>query len=196
LPSVRKALQPLADMLDHAGPEDNHRLAVLRASNTTPVALLLRHPELFEWLRFRCRSFTGLFADIHAAIRRLKPKIDLRLNAFLSFDPELNGLDMAGMKPHLGSVRSSDYSEQEGTAAALEHKREFLLNVRAAIGDDLHFLSAIGIRPKATPELVRKGVVTSVECGADGLSLGHYDGAPLRNLSAIRDGMADADAAI
>ena len=65
--------------------------------------------------------------------------------------------------------------------------------MRAAVGDDMHFLSAIGIRPKATPELVRKGVVISSECGADGLSLGHYDGAPLRNLEAIRQGMADAD---
>jgi hypothetical protein len=63
-------------------------------------------------------------------------------------------------------------------------------------GDDIHFLSAIGIRPKATPELIRKGVVISSQCGADGLSLGHYDGAPLANLEASRQGMADADVTI
>jgi hypothetical protein len=194
LPAVRKALTPLADMLDHAGPEDVHRLAVLRASNTTPTAWLVRHRELYDWLAFRCQSFTGLFAELGSSIRKIKPGIDLRLNAFLSFDPELHGIDMAGMKQHLGSVRSSDYSEQEGNLAALEHKREFLLNVRAAIGDEMPFLSAIGIRPKATPELIRKGVVISMECGADGLSLGHYDGASLHNLLAIKEGLADADA--
>jgi len=75
----------------------------------------------------------------------------------------------------------------------LEHKRQFLLGVRAAAGDDILFLSSIGIRPNATPELVRKGVVISSECGADGLSLGHYDGAPLKLLEAIGDGLRDAD---
>ena len=91
---------------------------------------------------------------------------------------------------------SSNYDEQSGAAAQLERKRKFLLAVRAMAGDDIHFLSAIGIRPKATPELIRKGVVISSQCGADGLSLGHYDGAPLANLEAIRLGMADADVTI
>jgi len=73
---------------------------------------------------------------------------------------------------------SNNYDKQSGVAAQLEHKRKFLLAVRAMAGDDIHFLSAIGIRPKATPELIRKGVVISSQCGADGLSPGHYDGAP------------------
>ena len=75
----------------------------------------------------------------------------------------------------------------------MEHKRQFLLAVRAAIGDEMLLLSSIGIRPHATPELVRKGVLISSECGADGLSLGHYDGASLSLLEAIGDGLRDAD---
>ena len=98
------------------------------------------------------------------------------------------------MAPYLGSVRSSDYSEQRGNMAAMEHKRQFLLSLREAIGDDKPLISAIGIRPKATPELVRKGVVISCECGADGLGLGHYDGASMSLLRAIRAGLEDADA--
>ena len=196
LKAVRRALRPLADMLDHAGPAETHRLALLRASNTTPTALLLRHPELFEWMKFRCASITRLFADAHAAVRAINPKIDLRLNAYISRNPELSGIDLASLKHHLVSVRSSDYSEQSGTASQLEHKRQFLLSIREAVGDEMHFLSAIGIRPKATPELIRQGVQISSECGADGLSLGHYDGAPLRNLDAIREGMAAADVAM
>jgi hypothetical protein len=136
---------------------------------------------------------TRLFAAVHQSVRAVKPKIDLRLNAHIYDNWELSGIDFAALKPYLGSVRSSNYDEQSGNAARLEHKRKFLLSVREAIGDEMHFVSAIGVRPKATPELVRKGVVISSECGADGLSLGHYDGAPLRNLEAIRQGMADAD---
>ena len=83
---------------------------------------------------------------------------------------------------------SSNYDKQSGVAAQLEHKRKFLLAVRAMAGDDIHFLSAIGIRPKATPELIRNGVVISSQCGADGLSLA--------NLEAIRQGMADAGVTI
>jgi hypothetical protein len=187
-------LKPLADLIDDQGaPEHAHRLALLRASNITAAAVLLEHRELFEWLHFRRGSLTRLFADVHRAVRAVKPRIDLRLNAYIYDNWELAGLDFAALKPYLGSVRSSNYDEQSGNSARLEHKRQFLLSVRAAIGDDMHFVSAIGVRPKATPELVRKGVMVSAECGADGLSLGHYDGAPLRNLDAIKQGMADAD---
>ena len=66
LKSVRKAMLPVADMLDNAGPEQVHRMAVLRGSNTGAAAILLRHPEIFEWLRFRAASLTSLYRDIHA----------------------------------------------------------------------------------------------------------------------------------
>ncbi|MCC6861767.1 MAG: hypothetical protein IT158_24565 [Bryobacterales bacterium] len=196
LQAVRRAMLPLADMLDHAGPAEGHYLALLRASNTTPLAMLLRHSEMFDWLKFRCASLTDLFRDVHAAVRRINPRIDLRLNAYISSNPELGGLDLAALKPYLGSVRSSDYSEQSGSAERLDHKRRFLFSVRAAIGDEMHFLSAIGVRPRATPELIRQGVAISSECGADGLSLGHYDGAPLRNLEAIAQGLDEADVTV
>jgi hypothetical protein len=196
LKAVRRAMLPLADALDHAGPDEQHRLALLRASNTTPTALLLEHPEIFDWLKFRKSSLTRLFQDVHTAIRRINPKIDLRLNAYISRNPELSGIDLLALKPHLDSIRSSDYSEQSGSLERLEHKRQFLLSIRAAVGDEMHFLSAIGIRPRATPELIRKGVVISSECGADGLSLGHYDGASLKNLEAIRQGLEDADVGV
>jgi hypothetical protein len=194
--ALRRALLPLADALDHPGPAETHHLAKMRASNITPAAALLRHPEVFDWLKFRCASLTALFRDVHAAVTRIKPKIDLRLNAYIYDDWELSGLDFSALRPYLGSIRSSNYDEQSGAPAQLEHKRKFLMSVRALAGDDIHFLSAIGIRPKATPELIRKGVVISSECGADGLSLGHYDGAPLKNLEAIRLGLADADVTI
>ena len=75
----------------------------------------------------------------------------------------------------------------------MEHKRRWLLSVRRAIGNEMPFLSAIGVRPKANPELIRQGVVISALCGADGITLGHYDGAPYSHLRAIREGMERGD---
>ncbi len=196
LKAVRKAMLPLCNTLDHPDPAGVHQLQLLRASNTSPLALLVRRPEVFDWLKFRCDSITRLFADVRREIQAVKPGADLRLNAYIYDLPELAGIDFAALGPHLGSIRSSNYDEQSGRMERLEHKRQFLLSVRAGAGDQIHFLSAIGVRPKATPELIRAGVRISSECGADGLSLGHYDGAPLRNLEAIGEGLLEADVTV
>jgi hypothetical protein len=100
------------------------------------------------------------------------------------------------LKPFLGLVRSSDYSEQSGKAERLEVKRRFLLSLRNAFGDAFPMLSAIAVRPGATPELVRKAVVLSAECGADGLSPAHYDSAPLQHLRAIGEGLKEAGVSV
>jgi len=194
LKAARRAMLPLAGWLtnndDLAG---EHYMQLLRASNTSTEAILLRHPEIFDFLKFRCSSMTKMFARVHDTVTSIKPKIDVRLNAFIYDFWELAGIEFCALGPHLGSIRSSNYDEQQGRMDYMEHKRQFLLAVRAAAGDDILFLSSIGIRPKATPELVRKGVMISSECGNDGLSLGHYDGASLHLLEAIGDGLRDAD---
>jgi hypothetical protein len=38
-----------------------------------------------------------------------------------------------------------------------------------------------------------RGVVISAECGAHGITVGHYDGASFTNLRAIGEGLARAD---
>jgi hypothetical protein len=48
-------------------------------------------------------------------------------------------------------------------------------------------LSAIAVRPKGTPELIREGVKIAVDCGIDGFTLGHYDGSEFPMLRAIRE---------
>ena len=194
LKAVQRAVLPLADAMENSGNlAGQHNLRLLRASNTSPMAILVQYPQIYDWLKFRCASMTRLFATLHKAVTIIKPKIDLRLNAYIYDYWELAGIDFAALQAHLGSIRSSNYDEQDGLMQRMEHKRQFLLSVRAAAGDDIHFVSSIGIRPKATPELIRRGVLISSECGADGLSLGHYDGAPLRNLEAIGQGLREAD---
>ena len=195
LRAAQRAMLPLADRMTNRGDDlaGMHYLQLLRASNTSAEAILIRHPEIFDFLKFRCASMTRMFARVHDAVAAVNPKVEVRLNAYIYDFWELSGIDFSQLAPHLGSIRSSNYDEQEGRMEAMEHKRQFLLAVRAAAGDDIFFLSSIGIRPRATPELVRRGVLISSECGADGLSLGHYDGAPLRLLEAVGDGLRDAD---
>jgi hypothetical protein len=196
LQRVQAVLRPLADATARPSLEQAHEMALLSASNTTATAMLLEVPELFQWLCFRRDSVTRFFGAIHDAIHAIRPDVDLRLNAYLSSHQELSGIDLRALRPHLDSIRSSDYSEQSGDPARLEHKRRWLLAVRRAVGEEMPFLSAIGVRPKATPELIRQGVVVSAECGVDGITMGHYDGAPFAHLRAIREGMALADVTI
>jgi hypothetical protein len=193
---IKRNLLPLADSLTNPSLEQSHEMSLLIASNTSPTAILLENPSLFQWLTFRRDSLTRFFKEIHERIHAIKPGIDLRLNAYITSNQELSGLDLRALKPHLDSIRSSDYSEQSGDIGRLEHKRRWLLSVRRAVGDEMHFLSAIGVRPKATPEIVRQGVVVSAQCGVDGITMGHYDGATFSHLRAIKEGMELADVEI
>ena len=186
---IKSVLLSVADGIARPTLEQSHENALLLASNTSDVAVLMEVPELFQWLLFRRDSLTKFFKAIHSAIHTIKPDIDLRLNAYISSNQELSGLDLKSLKPCLDSIRSSDYSEQSGNMAQLEFKRRWLLSVRRAIGDEMPFLSAIGVRPKATPEIIRQGVVVSAQCGADGITMGHYDGASFSNLRAIKEGL-------
>jgi hypothetical protein len=186
---IKRDLSPLADSVNDPSLEQAHEMSLLIASNTSPTAILLENPSLFQWLVFRRDSLARFFREIHERIHAIKPQIDLRLNAYITSNQELSGLDLRALKPYLDSIRSSDYSEQSGDIGRLEHKRRWLLSVRRAVGDETPFLSAIGVRPKATPEIIRQGVVVSAQCGVDGLTIGHYDGAPFSHLRAVREGM-------
>jgi len=39
---------------------------------------------------------------------------------------------------------------------------------------------------------VKQGVVVAAQCGMDGISLGHYDGAAFDMLKAVREGLRNA----
>ena len=192
-PKLKNDLLVLANSAAHPTPEQAHEMALLGKSNTSPTAILLENPSLYTWLGFRRDCLTDFFSEIHKRTHAAKSDIDIRLNAYISANWELSGLDLRALKPHLDSIRSSDYSEQSGNPERMEFKRKWLLSVKRAIGDEMYFLSAIGVRPNATVELIRQGVVISAQCGADGLTLGHYDGATFSFLRAIKEGMELAD---
>ena len=91
------------------------------------------------------------------------------------------------------SVRDSDYSEQTGDIKKLYTKKQQVDRIRRGVGFDMPILSAIGIRPKATPEIIRESIRLLSQSGIDGLSLGHYDGASFALLQAVKEGMEEAD---
>jgi hypothetical protein len=186
-----RRLRWIADGYDRFNARQAFELNLLWNSSTGAAALLTDTPELYAFLKFRTDSLTEFFSEISTAVKAAKPGIDLRLNHYAAY-PELMGLDLKGTAHLFDSVRSSDYSEQSGDPARMEWKRAYLHAIRRAVGVEKYFLSAVSPRPQATPELVRQGVLISAQCGADGLTIGHYDGSWLNCLRAVGEGLREA----
>jgi hypothetical protein len=189
--AIKDRLRWIAEGYDRYNAHQAFDQNLLWHSTETATALLAEVPELYAFLKFRTDSITEFFGEIYAAVHKAKPGIDVRLNHYAAY-PELMGLDLKGVGRFMDSVRSSDYSEQSGDPARMEWKRGYLHAVRRAIGVDKYFVSAISPRPKATPDLVRQGILVSAQCGADGLTIGHYDGSWMNCLRAIRQGLEEA----
>ncbi len=189
--AIKERLRWLAGGYDRFNARQAFDLNLLFHSVETATALLAEIPELYQFLKFRVDSITEFFGEIYAAVHEAKAEIDVRLNHYAAY-PELMGLDLKGVGQFMDSVRSSDYAEQSGDPARMEWKRGYLHAVRRAIGVDKYFLSAISPRPKATPELVKQGILVSAQCGADALTIGHYDGSWMNCLRAIKQGLEEA----
>jgi len=145
-------------------------------------------PEFDNWQAFRCESVAGFYRTMHDGVHAIRPPIDLRFNdCFRS--PRDWGFELRPLKPYFDSVRVCDYSEQTGKLAALDGKRQWLKEVRLALGEDKPLLSAVAVRPKATPEIIRQGVRTALDCGVNGITLGHYDGAEYPMLRAVGESL-------
>jgi hypothetical protein len=137
-----------------------------------------------DWQDFRERSVVDFYARLHRALHALRRDVDLRYNLHSHSYP-LYGINLARMKPHLDSLRTGDYAEQEGDARALPAKRAWLADVRGQLGTYFPMIAAIGVRLKATPEIVREGVRNAIDVGVEGIGLGHYDGAMFSILRAV-----------
>ncbi|SDT12424.1 alpha-amylase family protein [Microlunatus soli] len=173
--------------------EEAHEAQLLRESNYSEAELLLEYEAFASWLSFRRHSIDDLFALVSTAAHDARPDIDFRYNTYMA-RPELAGLSFSSAFEHVDSVRESDYSDQLGTDEGVAIKRAKLMRARRALGYDKPLLAALGVRPNATPEILRASVKAAVDSGCDGLSLGHYDGATMERLRAVRDGMVEWEA--
>ncbi|HLT60035.1 MAG TPA: hypothetical protein VK020_02530 [Microlunatus sp.] len=170
--------------------EEAHEGQLLRESNYSEAELLLENAAFASWLAFRRRSIDELFQLIGQAAHDARPEIDFRYNTYMA-RPELAGLNFTTAFRHVDSVRESDYSDQLGTPEGVAIKRAKLMKARRALGYDKPLLAALGVRPNATPEILRASVKAAVDSGCDGLSLGHYDGATMARLRAVAEGVAE-----
>jgi hypothetical protein len=148
-------------------------------------------PAATEWQEFRVRSTAAFYRDLHLRTHAIEPDVELRYSQHMD-DPEEWGVRLTAMRPYLDSIRMQEYSEQTGNASLVAGKRKVLAELRRSLGPDFPLASAIGVRMKATPELIREGIRISVETGMHGITLGHYDGASYPMLRAVRDGLRDS----
>ncbi len=198
LDKMQMVLMPLAESVINPTPEQEHRQWLLDNGTTSETAILLRHPEIYDWMKFRQESFARYYQAIHNRLHKIRPGVELRLNLDGSdrWNPEFRGVDLKLLKPHIDSIRVCDYGErmynadsQEGILSGVENDQRILNNIRYAIGEDKTMISGIDVRPPATPETVSHGVVAAIESGANGISIGHYDGATFERMRAIRKGL-------
>jgi hypothetical protein len=148
-------------------------------------------PERTTWQDFRQRSAARFYAGIHERVHALKPNVDVRYSQHMA-NPADWGIKLSVLQPHLDSIRIQEYSEQTGNPALMAGKRAMLAGARTELGPDFPVHSAIAVRLKATPELIREGIRIAVETGMNGVTLGHYDGATFPMLRAVRSGLTDA----
>ena len=128
---------------------------------------------------------------MHDGIHAWKPKVDLRYNA-PSRSYYRYGVDLALLRPALDSIRLTDYSEQEGKPELMASKRQWLIERRREVGADIPLIAALGVRLRATPELIHEGVKLALETGMNGITSGHYDCATFTQLRAVRSGLVAA----
>ena len=126
-------------------------------------------PAFSQWQQFRFNTMSRYFRMIHTKIHEIRPKSELRFNDSFPH-PETWGLDLKAVRPHLDSIRNSDYSEQYGDPSRMHEKDDRLKANAEALGEDFPRISAVAVRPKATPELIHEGVRIALSRG----------GAPIR----------------
>ncbi len=138
------------------------------------------------WQHFRFGTMTRYYTAIHSHVHSIRPAIEFRLNHDFRTYTDW-GFNLPDLRPAIDSVRVCDYSEQKGNPALMPDKDGWLAETRTALGPNFPMLSAVAVRPRATPDLIHQGVQIALAHNAGGLSLGHYDGAEFPMLRAIKE---------
>ena len=150
-------------------------------------------PHEREWRDFRRRAALDTYRRIQTATKAANPRVEFRLNHHSRIGDAWDDELLAAVTPYVDSIRISDYAEQEPhSAERFARKEKWLADTRTIAGPAMPILSAIGVRPEATPRSIGSGIDQAVRLGAQGISLGHYDGAIFSSLRAVRSGLVAA----
>lgn len=176
------------------------------------AALLINpaaEPHASRWRQFRFDSTARLYRNIHQTVhatRQNRSDVDMRFSLFMTKrNPEDWGVDLPAMRTAVDSIRVQEYSEDTGQPSAMNIKRQYLTQIARQLGHVIPTApnapiprtgfpinSAIGVRPGATPELIKSGIAIARDCGVAGITLSQYDGADFTLLKAVREGLAAA----
>ncbi len=143
-------------------------------------------PYYTNWQNFRIACTTKIYKMIIDEMRKSNPKIDFRIN---DLNNRTTGLHLEDLKGYITSIHMSTHTEQNGIersdrASRIQTMHHFMPEVPVIPG--------IPVRILVTPQIVRSSIKISVENGAKGIALKHYDGASFSLLRAVRDGLNDA----
>lgn len=144
-------------------------------------------PQLDQALNFKRVTTTKMYKAIINRLRQEKPNIDFRIN---DLNNRTSGLYLEDLKTYFTSVHMSTHTEQNGYERTDRKSR--IETTRYFLGPDAAIIPGIPVRILATPEIVRSSIKISVDNGAKGIALKHYDGASYSLMRAIRDGLSAA----
>lgn len=144
-------------------------------------------PQLDQALNFRRLTTTKTYKMIIERMRKEKPKIDFRLN---DLNNRSTGLYLEDLKTYVTSVHMSTHTEQNGYERTDRKSR--IETTRYFLGPDVPLIPGIPVRIFATPEIVKSSIKISIDNGAKGIALKHYDGASYSLLRAVRNGLSAA----
>jgi hypothetical protein len=147
-------------------------------------------PELGQWLAFRRACTTEIYKLVTDRIHRENPAIDFRLN---DLNDRSSGLTLEDLKDNINSVHLSTHTEQNGYQRTDRQSR--IATTRYYMGKDKLVVAGVPARLLSTTALVESSIKISVDAGAKGVAIKHYDGATFSLLRAFRNGLSKAGVA-
>lgn len=144
-------------------------------------------PQLTNWRNFRKSCTTDIYKAVTDRIHQENPRIDFRLN---DLNDRTSGLTLEDLKNNINSVHLSTHTEQNGYQKTDRKSR--ILTTKYFMGNDIPIIPGVPTRLLTTPEIIKSSIKISVDNGAKGIGIKHYDGSPYSNLRAVRNGLSEA----
>lgn len=147
-------------------------------------------PQIGQWLKFRRDCTTEIYKLVTDRLHSEDPAIDFRLN---DLNDRSSGLTLEELKGNVNSIHFSTHTEQNGYQRTDRQSR--LATAQYYMGKDILMIAGVPARLLSTVALVESSIKISVDAGAKGVGIKHYDGAPFSMLRAFRNGLSKAGVA-
>lgn len=144
-------------------------------------------PELDQWLKFRRYCTTEIYKLVTDRIHSINNDIDFRLN---DLNDRSSGLMLEELKGNINSVHLSTHTEQRGYQKSDRQSR--ISTTQYFMGKNIPIIPGIPTRLLTTPAIIESSIKISVNGGAKGIGIKHYDGSPYSGLRAVRNGLSNA----